>query len=360
MADLGNSAVLSQTDSSNGTGTMPSWLGSAAPSTLDDAGRALQGAVTREWNWRNYTLTATGTADAKVLTYSVAPAAYYNGQRFSFLANTTNTGTATLNVNSLGAVTIKKDVSGTLTALSASDMVSGMFVEVAYNTAGSCFVWVNRGIDLTAFVNAAVTAATGRLLRAPQVLTSGTSYTTPANCTGIYVECVGGGGGGGGNPGTANSGGSGGGAGGYCAKFFTVTASNSYAYAIGAGGTSASNTNGGTGGATTFTVGGTTITANGGTGGSTTNAPGIGGTCTNGDINTQGGGGTKGNSLVNAVWGGSGGNSVLGGGASSVYDNNGNNGGAYGGGGSASSAISATARAGGTGSPGAIRIWEYV
>jgi hypothetical protein len=153
MPEIGNSSVFSQTDASNNSGTMPSWSGSAAPSTLDDAGRAFQGAVTREWNWRNYTLTAAGTADAKTLTYSVAPAAYYNGQRFAFLANTTNTGSATLNVNSLGAVTIKKDVSGTLTNLSASDMVSGMFVEVAYNTAGACFVWVNRGANITGIAN---------------------------------------------------------------------------------------------------------------------------------------------------------------------------------------------------------------
>lgn len=143
MADLG-STTFSQTDASNGTGTMPSWLGSAAPSTLDDAGRALQGAVTREWNWRNYTLTAAGTADAKTLTYSVAPAAYYNGQRFSFIANTTNaTTTPTLNVNGLGAVTIKKIVAGAQTALAVGDMASGAFVEVAYNLAGTCFVWVN-------------------------------------------------------------------------------------------------------------------------------------------------------------------------------------------------------------------------
>ena len=152
MPDFG-SATFSQNDSSNNSGTMPSWSGSAAPSTLDDAGRALQGAATREWNWRSYTLTAAGTADAKTLTFSVAPAAYYNGQRFAFIANTTNTASATLNVNSLGAKTIKKDVSGTLTNLSASDMVAGMFVEVAYNTSGDCFVWANRGADLTGTAN---------------------------------------------------------------------------------------------------------------------------------------------------------------------------------------------------------------
>jgi hypothetical protein len=144
MPDLGSS-TFTQADSGNATGVMPSWNGSAAPSTLDDAGRALQGAVTREWNWRNYTLTAGGSADAKTITYSVAPQAYFNGQRFTFIANTTNTGSATLNVNGLNAKTIRKDVSGTLTNLTAGDMASGMFVEVAYNTANDCFVWVNLG-----------------------------------------------------------------------------------------------------------------------------------------------------------------------------------------------------------------------
>lgn len=143
MPDFG-SATFSQTDSSNASGTMPSWSGSAAPSTLDDAGRALQGAVTREWNWRNYTVTATGTSDAKVLTYSVAPAAYYNGQRFSFIANTTTTSTTpTLSVNGLTATTIKKISAGTISNLAVGEMVAGMFVEVAYNTANTCFVWVN-------------------------------------------------------------------------------------------------------------------------------------------------------------------------------------------------------------------------
>ena len=143
MPDLGNGSVFSQTDSSNASGTMPSWSGSAAPSTLDDAGRAFQGAVTREWNWRSYTLTAGGTADAKTLTFSVAPAAYYNGQRFAFIANTTNTTAATLNVNSLGAKSIRKMIAGTATVLAAGDMVAGSYVEVAYNTVGDYFVWLN-------------------------------------------------------------------------------------------------------------------------------------------------------------------------------------------------------------------------
>jgi hypothetical protein len=142
MPDLGNGSVFSQTDASNNSGTMPSWSGSAAPSTLDDAGRAFQGAVTREWNWRNVTVTSSG-ADTKTLTYSVAPAAYYNGQRFAFINGTVNTTTVTLNVNSLGAKSIRKMIAGTATVLAAGDMVAGSYVEVAYNTVGDYFVWLN-------------------------------------------------------------------------------------------------------------------------------------------------------------------------------------------------------------------------
>ena len=185
MPDLGNTSVFSQTDGSNNSGTAPSWSGSAAPSTLDDAGRALQGAVTREWNWRSYTLTATGTADAKVLTYSVAPAAYYNGQRFAFIANTTNTTTATLNVNSLGAKSIKSMLTGTLANLAAGDMVAGMYCEVAYNTSNDCFVWVNQKTPASALPTAdASTAGIVELATTTETLT-GTDTTRAVTPDGL-------------------------------------------------------------------------------------------------------------------------------------------------------------------------------
>lgn len=166
MPDLG-SATFSQTDASNNSGTMPSWSGSAAPSTLDDAGRALQGAITREWNWRNHTLTSGGSGNAQTLTYSVAPAAYYNGQKFAFIAGFSNTGGATLNVNSLGAKNLRKVVAGTLTALASGDLVAGAYVEVAYNTANDVFVWTNfdaNAIKTGAVTSSGLTQATSRLL----------------------------------------------------------------------------------------------------------------------------------------------------------------------------------------------------
>jgi hypothetical protein len=200
---------------------------------------------------------------------------------------------------------------------------------------------------------ASITAA-GQLLRAPQVLTSGVSYTAPANCTSIYVEAIGGGGGGGGTNGTG--GGGGGGAGGYCAKYFTVVAAVSYTYAIGAGGAGGPTGIGGgsAGGNTTFTVGGTTITAGGGAGGANESAGAAGGTCTNGDMNIAGGGGGSGDSTPP---GGAGGNSFFGGGAPGQLNGNGSAGTSGGGGsGGSSSSIS---RTGGAGGAGLIRIWEF-
>ena len=199
--------------------------------------------------------------------------------------------------------------------------------------------------------------ANGQLLRAPQILTSGVSYTTPANCTSIYVEAVGGGGGGGS---TSNGGGGGGGgAGGYCAKYFTVTASVAYTYAIGAGGAGATTGYGGgaggAGGNTTFTVGSTTITARGGSGGISEGSGGAGGTCTNGDININGGGGGAG-ANSNITSGGAGGNSFFGGGAAGkvgAVGGAGTTGGGGSGGGSSGSV------GGGAGGAGIIRIWEF-
>lgn len=142
MPDVGNTSIFSQTDASNNSATMPGWNGAALPSTIDDAGRAFQGAFTREWNWRNPTISSAGT-DTVTLTYSVAPASQYNGQTFAFVAGGTNTGAATLNVNALGAASIKKDVNGTLTALAAGDIVAGRVAVCCYNTAGTAFILMN-------------------------------------------------------------------------------------------------------------------------------------------------------------------------------------------------------------------------
>ena len=76
-------------------------------------------------------VTSTGSANAYVVTLAPAPAAYVAGQKFTFKANFATTGAATVNINALGAKTIKKD--GDTTDLVTNDIVADQIVEITYD-----------------------------------------------------------------------------------------------------------------------------------------------------------------------------------------------------------------------------------
>ena len=76
-----------------------------------------------------YAVDSVGT-DAYAVTLIPAPAAYTDGMVVNFKAGTSNTGAATLNVNSLGAVAILKN--GTL-ALTDNDIIANQVVQVIYD-----------------------------------------------------------------------------------------------------------------------------------------------------------------------------------------------------------------------------------
>ncbi|MEK7112866.1 MAG: right-handed parallel beta-helix repeat-containing protein, partial [Patescibacteria group bacterium] len=73
-----------------------------------------------------------GSNDTYAITTKPVTRAYAIGQKFLFRANTANTGAATLNVDGLGAITIKKK---SATDLANNDILAGQLVEVAYNAA---------------------------------------------------------------------------------------------------------------------------------------------------------------------------------------------------------------------------------
>lgn len=89
----------------------------------------------------NYAADA-GSNDTYVISLSPAPAAYTTGMIVIFRANTVNTGAASLNVNSLGAITIVKRVS---TTLANADIASQQFCMVVYN--GTNFVLMNPTVN---------------------------------------------------------------------------------------------------------------------------------------------------------------------------------------------------------------------
>ncbi len=101
-----------------------------------------------------YAASAAGS-DTYAVTLSPAPLAYAAGQEFSFKADVGNTGAATLNVNALGAKTIKKNVTEDL---ATGDIIANQIVTVRYDgtnmqmlagVSGSRF---SAGEDLTGVV----------------------------------------------------------------------------------------------------------------------------------------------------------------------------------------------------------------
>ncbi|MEC9346048.1 MAG: hypothetical protein VYB54_07460 [Pseudomonadota bacterium] len=102
--------------------------------------------------------TAGGSADALTITLSPAPAAYAAGQAFWILAAADNTGSATLNVNSLNVKTLKRQVAGAKQNLSAGDIKTGRPYLVFYD--GTDFV-VFSAQDLGEAVSSEITVSTG-------------------------------------------------------------------------------------------------------------------------------------------------------------------------------------------------------
>lgn len=74
-----------------------------------------------------------GGSDAYVVTYSPAITAYVAGVSYRFKANTVNTGAASININGVGVVSIKKWSSGSLVDPADGDIPAGEWANLVYN-----------------------------------------------------------------------------------------------------------------------------------------------------------------------------------------------------------------------------------
>lgn len=193
--------------------------------------------------------TSSGTSTAYTLSLTPAPTAYFGGMVIRFLAHTANAiGPVTINVNGLGAKTIKKNVNQDL---AASDILNGQVIELCYD--GSNFQYQFPQVSNPQLNQTTITA-------------NGT-FTVPSGVTKIKVTCVGAGGGGGGSSSAgSSSGASGGGAGATSVKLITTTAGTAITVTIGAAGTAGASA-GGTGGTGADTTFGALLTGKGGVGG---------------------------------------------------------------------------------------------
>lgn len=131
MADLTHSS-WSQIDQNNTSPSPDGIQGGYAPSTVGPILRSMRGATKRFFDMANAIYTTTGSANAYVLTFEQAPAAYTKGVIIHFYASFANTGAATLNINGLGVKALM--VKGV--ALTANQIASGDLVRVAYDGTG--------------------------------------------------------------------------------------------------------------------------------------------------------------------------------------------------------------------------------
>ena len=205
----------------------------------------------------------TGAVNAYAVTLSPAPTALGAGLQVRMKAATASTGPSTLNVNGLGATTIKRRSDGG--ALGVPDIVAGGIYELIYDGA----IWQ---------------LLTDNRLRGYQVFTASGTFTVPAGVTLIRAAAIGGGGAG---SGCGGHGGGGGGAGNLATGSFAVTPGQQVTITIGAGASSAPGVTGGT------TSIGALLSATGGTGGASSGAPGTG-SATGGTGGAGGGSGTQG------------------------------------------------------------------
>lgn len=347
----------------------------------------------------------TTIAGADVIT-AVAPvlmSAYATGQQFHFIAVATNTTAVTVNINAIGAKSVKKTDGS---ALSAGDIINGATIQIVYD--GTNFQFVNKATNSGDVVGPASAtdnavarfdATTGKLIQNSVVtiadttgnmfglgivgtaatgaltMPSGTTAERPATpATGMirynstlgvteyyngtawysvtsvgptptveYLVVAGGGGGGGG---TYHGGG--GGAGGFrTATGLAVTAGSAITVTVGAGGAGGVNNNSGANGGDS--VFGSITSLGGGTGGiNTGSAPTTGGSGGGGDGGAvgarSGAAGTSGQGNAGGAGSGSASNygSGGGGGASAVGGNGASTTGGAGGAGTASSISSSS------------------
>lgn len=94
-----------------------------------------------------YAASVTGN-DSYVISVTPTPGSYTAGDVFYFKADVANTGAATLNVNTLGAKTIKKFINDTLSDLDTGDIQAGQLITVQYD--GTYFQLIHKQLSFIA------------------------------------------------------------------------------------------------------------------------------------------------------------------------------------------------------------------
>lgn len=322
MCNISPAAEIGDFDTTDAN-NIARWPEGMTFANVNDSARADEGILARFYKDTNGSLTTTGSSNAYVISANQTLTAYYTGLWLRAKVNFSNTGAATLNVDSLGTKAIKR-ANGADPA--SGDIVSGTIYDFVYDGTNFQVLGLNALADgivstqkiadsavtsakiadgtiawgdlaQTIFNQSGTAPATGDLVpfgdvsdstnrkvttianllalggagfKGVQVFTSSGTYTPSTGTTRVIAIVTGGGGGGGGIDLAdiqAAAGGGGGGSGGTAIEVLSsATIGASQTVTIGAGGAAgaATGASGGTGGTTSI---GALLSATGGTGG---------------------------------------------------------------------------------------------
>jgi hypothetical protein len=159
------------------------WVEGQPPSTVNNSARQLEARVAEWLGDIGGALTAGGTANVLTVTANSGFAAYADGQVIALRIATDNSAAATLNVNGLGAKSIRQMVASGESALVGGELqATGIYLlmySAALNTAAGGWLLINPTIDLSPYVTLTGTQTlTNKTLTSPAIntptLTGGT------------------------------------------------------------------------------------------------------------------------------------------------------------------------------------------
>lgn len=143
--------------------------------------------------------TDTGSVNQVEVTVSAAPAAYYSGYRITVRIANTNTGSVTLKVNALAAVTVVALQQGAITTLGTGAIVAGMVADFVYDATAGNWKLLNPNIAASEGITAEVRfghfvpsdVPTGWFYYTPGTIgdaTSGATTRANADTQNLYVH----------------------------------------------------------------------------------------------------------------------------------------------------------------------------
>lgn len=137
------------------------WAEGQAPSTVNNSARAMMAVIAKYYKDINGTLATTGSANVYAVTNNGGDAAYYTGMTLAVTPNFSNTAACTINVNTIGAKSIKL-LSGSDPA--ANDILSGAIQILIYN--GTNFILINKYTNFALYALLAGATFTGDVVLA--------------------------------------------------------------------------------------------------------------------------------------------------------------------------------------------------